>query len=49
MDNVVATDANKAYGASAVEDICPEEANVYEIADASEESPDSKELDPIYE
>ena len=49
MDNVVTTDVNQAYRASSVEDTGPEEASVYETVDTSVQSPDSKELNPIYE
>ena len=49
MDNVMTTDVNLAYGASSVEDTGPEEGSAYEIVHPSVQSPDSKELDPIYE
>ena len=49
MNNVVTTDVNQAYGASSVENTGPEEASAYETVDTSVQSPDSKELDPIYE
>ena len=49
MDNLVTTDVNQAYGASSVEDTGSEEGSAYEIVHPSVQSPDSKELDPIYE
>ena len=45
MDNLVTTDVNQAYGACSD----PKEGSAYEIVHPSVQSPDSKELDPIYE
>ena len=49
MGNVVTTDVNQAYVVSTVKGSGPKESSPYEIVAPSVQSPDSKELDPIYE
>ena len=49
LGNVVTTDVNQAYGVSTVKGSGPEESSAYEIVRPSAQSPDPKNLDPIYE